>query len=132
MITIICPLSVELERKTMKNKKYYLNLNNFRNRNFIVSNQIKHKFCELMQEQLKDLKFTLPIDIEYTLYYWDNRKRDKWNILSIIQKFFLDSLVYYQCIIDDNDNYINKEIFNKPKKSNDKNSYCIIEIKEIL
>ena len=116
----ILPLYIELWK--IKKKKYYINLNNYRNWHYQVSNNIKKQFQNIVKEQiwlieknkLKQLKNKNDISIIYQVYYWDLKKRDKGNIYSIFQKFFLDSLVVNNIIDDDNDNIIWDEIFKKP------------------
>lgn len=114
----------------IKAKKYYLNLNNYRNWHYIVSNNLKKKFKEQYWELLKWKKYN-KIEIEYTLYSKDNRKRDKWNVLCIAQKFFLDMMTELWIITDDNDEFIKREIFNSSKKDIDKKWYVEIKIIEI-
>ena len=123
------PLYIEMERKTKKNIKYYLNLNNYRNWHYIINNNIKKKFKENLKE-VCTFQADYIEEIHYQLVYWDKRKRDKWNILAIIQKFFLDALTEYWCIPDDNDKYIWKEIQHKPIYEKWE-SYCMIELKKV-
>ena len=122
------PLYITLPRKTKKDKKYYLNLNNYRNWHYIVSNQIKHKFCENLEEQLNGLKFN-KVDITYTLYKGSKRKVDRANVLCIIEKFFCDALTFYGCLPDDSDDYIEAtHYYSKYDKGHPR---CEIEIKEL-
>jgi hypothetical protein len=51
-VIISVPLFVILPRKTKADKKYMLNLNNYRNWHYIVSNIIKQKFCEGLESSL--------------------------------------------------------------------------------
>jgi hypothetical protein len=106
MIKIEVPLYVTLPRKTKKDKKYMLNLNQYRNWHYIVSNQLKHRFCEALESSLRGLKLKDELDITYTLYKGSKRKIDRANVLCIIEKFFCDALTFYGCIPDDNDDYI--------------------------
>ena len=116
----VLPLYIELWK--IKKKKYYINLNNYRNWHYQVSNNIKKEFQNMVKQQiwlmekdkLSKLKNKNDISIIYQVYYWDLKKRDKGNIYSIFQKFFLDSLVVNGLIDDDNDNIIWDEIFKKP------------------
>lgn len=95
-------------------KPYSLNLNNYRNSNHFINHKAKKEFTKLLEDDLFWKKLKTPLEISYLLHYKDKRKRDKGNILSIVQKFFLDALVYYDCIPDDNDNYIGVETFLSP------------------
>lgn len=103
---IISPLYVDLPRKTKKDKRVYLNLNVYRNLHYISNNQAKAIYCEQMKEQLIGVKFEKPISIIFVLFKKDKRKIDRANVLSIVEKFFCDTLVHYGCIEDDNDDYI--------------------------
>jgi hypothetical protein len=106
MIKIEVPIYITLPRKTKKDKKYMLNLNQYRNWHYIVSNQLKHRFCEALECSLSDLKLKDELDITYTLYKGSKRKIDRANVLCIVEKFFCDALTFYKCIPDDNDDYI--------------------------
>ncbi len=97
---------VLLPRKTKADKKYYINLNIFRNTHYIVNNQAKQIYDEIVGEQLKGIKFKKTIEITYRLFKSSNRRIDRANILSITDKFFCDCLVNNKCIEDDNDEYI--------------------------
>jgi len=50
-------------------------------------------------------------------------------VYSIVAKFFLDSLTHYECIPDDNDEYIGTEIYN-PTFDGEEEEYCRIDIIE--
>ena len=100
-------LFVEIPRKTKEPKKYWLNLNYYRNWKFIVSNQVKHKFAEDIREQVKELpRYDKPIKIRYVIYFWNNRSWDISNVLCIVDKFFCDVLVEEWKIKDDSYQYV--------------------------
>jgi len=119
MKNFISPLVVVLPRKTKKDKRYSLNLNTFRNTHYLVNNQAKHVYHELMEEQLKGKVFKTPIRLTFTLYKKTSRRIDRANILSIVEKFFCDSLVEYGCIIDDNDDFIESSHYYSKGKDKD-------------
>jgi len=100
------PLAVFLPRKTMDDKKMILNLNNYRNWQFIMNNQVKIAYKEAMRSQLDGLVIKPMVSI--TLTYWKPTKRrsDRSNVLSIHEKFFCDALVEFGCLPDDNDEVI--------------------------
>ena len=106
MICLTSPLAIYLPRKTMPPKKIMLNLNVYRNLHHRTNAPLKVEYTKLMVEQLKGLKLKTPIEIEFTLWKGQNRKLDRSNILSIVEKFFCDSLTHYKCIPDDNDKFI--------------------------
>lgn len=87
-------------------KKYYLNLNNYRNWHFRTSNNLKKAYCELVGDCMRGVVLRTPINISFTLFKGSNRRVDRSNILSVTEKFFCDALVNHGCIIDDNDDYI--------------------------
>jgi hypothetical protein len=106
MIKIDCPVYIIVPRKTKKDRKYSLNLNQYRNWKFVVSNMLKDTFSEGMRRALSDVKVKDKLYISYKYYKGSNRRSDKNNVISIVDKFFCDSLVKYNIIPDDNDNII--------------------------
>lgn len=68
----------------------------------------------MVKDQIKNLRFDNEIVVIYQVYYPDKTRRDKGNIYSIVQKFFLDALVECWVIPDDNDNIVWDEYFKKP------------------
>jgi len=89
-----------------KIKRHYINLNNYRNWHFQVSNKLKHMYKERAGEIIKGLKFDNPIKIKFVLWKKDKRKGDRANPLCIHEKFFCDALTEFGCIPDDEDEYI--------------------------
>lgn len=111
-IKVIAPLYFDLPRKPTKKdpksyRRYYLNLNNYRNWNPFVSNKLKQLYAEAVSDQIRGYMFH-KVDVKFTYYKADKRRRDKGNVLSIHEKFFLDALVHEGCIVDDNDEYVKK------------------------
>lgn len=102
----VSPLFVELPRKTKASKKIYLNLNVYRNLHYILNNQAKEVYCDLMSKQMMGLKFNKQVEITFSLFSGRNGRVDRSNILSIVEKFFCDALVHHCCIPDDNDDFI--------------------------
>ncbi len=121
---IIIPTYIYLSN----NKKYHLNLNNYRNWHFYLSNRIKKEFKEIVQYDLLGLRFKKKISLDFILIKKSKRKIDRSNVLSIIEKFFCDTMVECGCIPDDNDDYIESTHYYS-KKGDDKK--VIILIKEI-
>jgi hypothetical protein len=103
---MVSPLEVCLPRKTMDDKKILINLNVYRNLHRFSENQAKKIYCELMEDQMEGVVLKTPITLTYSLYKRSKRKLDKANILCIVEKYFCDALVYYECIPDDSDEYI--------------------------
>jgi len=106
MIKINLPLSVTLPRKTKEDRKVIINLNNYRNWHYIISNDVKERYKEALRYTLMGLKFPGKIKLHFVLFQGSNRRVDRANVLSIQEKFFCDALVHYGCIVDDNDNFI--------------------------
>lgn len=105
-VVVSAPLYIDLPRKTKKDKRCHVNLNQYRNWHYLVSNQVKQLYKEAVSDQLRELRFEEPIELTLTLYKSSKRKLDRANVLSIQEKFFCDALVELGCIEDDNDNFI--------------------------
>jgi hypothetical protein len=103
---IILPLFVMLPRKTMPPKKYIVNLNNYRNWHYIVSNMVKAQYAEEIKEKLAGFKFRGKIVIKFYLFKGSRRTSDRSNVLCIQEKFFCDALVHCGCLPDDSDEFI--------------------------
>ena len=122
---------MDLPRKTKKDKRVYLNLNVYRNLHYVVNNQAKMFYDSIMFPQLKDIpQFKKPIILIFTLFKKSKRRTDRANILSIVEKFFCDSLVFYKCIEDDCDEYIDHSEYYTGGIDRDR-PRVEIEIKEI-
>lgn len=132
-MTIDLPLFVVLKRKRKKDKKYYLNLNIYRNTHFHVLNQAKREYAEKVRLALISGGMTshgivdYPIELRYTLYASTRRRIDLTNVVSVIDKFTQDSLVGHGVIIDDSVEYIQKvtAVFGGISKHNPR---CALEI----
>ena len=90
------------------NKKFALNLNVYRNAHYQTLNKAKIIFKnQLLAEYPELLKIKAQrAEIGYEIERNDNRKFDTMNIISIVDKFFLDALVEFECIPDDNYSYV--------------------------
>ena len=106
----IAPPYLVLAKKLI-GKKYHINLNQYRNWHYIVSNNLKQKYKEVIAEQLQGKKFTKPVRLIFTMHRGDKRKVDRSNVLCIHEKFFCDALVEAGCMPDDNDNFIQETIY---------------------
>lgn len=85
------------------NKKFALNLNEYRNAHFQVLNKAKIIFKEQLfysYPELKKIKAN-NLTVEYFIERNDNRIFDIMNVLSIVDKFFMDALVEIGCLPDD-------------------------------
>ena len=127
---IISPLSVTLPRKTVKDKKIYLNMNTYRNLHHRISNDAKKAYSEALREQLEGLSIQTPVEVTYKVYKGSKRRLDKMNVVSVVSKFLLDSITEYGCWEDDNDDYVKTETI-LPTELDRDNPRVEIIIKEI-
>jgi len=110
-ITIILPLFIMLPRKTKADKKAIINLNNYPNWHYMTYNEIKKNYQIALYPQLTGLKLGGEISIKYKLFKGTRRKSDKMNVLAVQDKFLCDALTRYECIEDDNDEIVKRQIF---------------------
>ena len=108
-LKLIVPMYVELPRKTKKNFNVWLNMNRFMNLHFLVKNNAKKVFFNVMRDQLEGVKIDTPVNITYQLFSPDKRKRDKMNAIAVVSKFLLDAITHYGCWEDDNDEFVKTE-----------------------
>lgn len=107
----ISPVSVVIPRKTKKDRVFQLNLNVYRNTHYIVLNDVKQRYKDLMLPIVQQApKFEKLESIEYVLYITKNRK-DISNVCCIVDKFFSDVLTLGGVIPDDNYLYLPKVIY---------------------
>jgi len=86
-------------------KKFQLNLNYYRNAHYQILNKAKIQFKNNLLRDYPDLACmgqASEIFIEYTVIPNNKRKFDTGNLISIVEKFFLDALVDSGAIEDDN------------------------------
>lgn len=111
-----CSVHVPVYLQTAKRKigkKYRLNLNNYNKWKSFKYNDLKSFFQKLevfqvLEYHIKQIS-TGPIFIdsmEYRIFFANRQSRDRSNIVSMIRKFFEDSLIVNKIIKDDNDDYI--------------------------
>ncbi len=101
------PLFVDIgkQRGTDKPRRFYFNLNNYRNWHFQVCNKVKAAYKEIMAPKVRGVILGRTY-LTFTLHRGDKRKVDRANILSIHEKFFCDALVECGCLADDDDSFI--------------------------
>ena len=106
MIKFNLPLEIQIS----KNKKFILNLNNYRNTHYQSLNKSKVNYSEEVKSILGDIQETFnQVRLIYTYFPKDKRKRDISNICSIVDKYFCDALVDLGLIPDDNFDHV-KEV----------------------
>ncbi len=101
-------ISLPLKVSYTKKKCFYLNLNQYRNAHYLLLNNSKKKFKEIIQGEILNLPELNEIELSYTLFVGSKRKLDISNICSIIDKYFCDALVELGKLPDDNYDYIKK------------------------
>lgn len=113
------PLHIFLPRKTKEDRKIHINLNQYRNWQGHMNNQIKQIYKDLVIElnpHLKDVRFKNQIELLFVMHRKDKRIVDRSNVLSIHEKFFCDALTHLGCLEDDNDKYIKRTIYETGEK----------------
>tara|TARA_Y100000034_G_scaffold63302_2_gene76612 strand:- start:5611 stop:5991 length:381 start_codon:yes stop_codon:yes gene_type:complete len=101
------PLYIDLPRKIMKPKRYYLNINNYHNWHFQVRNKLKIAYSQILAPKVKGLTLSKAgINLHFQLVRGDKRRVDRSNVLCLHEKFFCDGLINAGCIEDDNDKFI--------------------------
>ncbi|MNO01726.1 hypothetical protein D3C81_2219540 [compost metagenome] len=71
------------------------------------------------------------MELEYTLYLPDRRKRDISNVLSIVDKSFCDAIVTHGIIPDDNHEFLRKVTYMYGGQDPKGKGYVDIVIKEV-
>lgn len=80
--------------------RYQLNLNQYRNWYYRVSNNIKVKFKKQVKDSL-GFFFLGEVEIHYKYYAPDKRRRDLMNVIAVVDKFFQDAMTENGCIESD-------------------------------
>jgi Holliday junction resolvase RusA-like endonuclease len=103
------PYAVVIPRKTKKDKKVSVNMNTYRNLHFLVNNQVKTIYKDMMRSQLEGLIIETPVEVTYQVFKPTNRRLDKMNVVSVASKYFLDAVSEYGCWEDDDDTVVKTE-----------------------
>ena len=128
MQVLVSPLYVTLHSKRSAGKRISLNLNNYRNLHFQVSNKAKIAYKQLMIPQICSLhRLQWPVKIRYRYYL--RQKCDVGNIHAIVDKFFLDALVELGKLPDDSIKFVVGASYTAAGIDR-KNPRCEIEIME--
>lgn len=85
---------------------HILNLNNYRNWQSHLSNQLKQTYKEMLGPQLEGSTFPTPCVLFFRYYAKTAVKLDIENPCSILCKFFCDAATAYGCWEDDNHTYV--------------------------
>ena len=101
------PLTVTLPRKTKKDKRVSININWYRNANYMESNSVKKAYKEIISDQFGGLRRPDgKISCRYKYYAARNNSPDLDNFIGCHKKFFQDAMVDLGFIDDDNINFI--------------------------
>lgn len=119
------PLSV-----MVKNKKFILNLNNYRNTHHRVLSDAKKNYKSMIWNSIPDEVIETPVMLSYTYYHKSRGKIDIANPCSIIDKFACDVLVEKGVLPDDNIDIVKKinYIWGGVDKDNPRCELCIEKI----
>lgn len=91
-------------RLQVGNKVFALNLNTYRNAHFQTLNNAKKNFKILLYNTYPEILLirAQSVIVQYKITPHNNRLFDTQNIISVVDKFFLDALVEAGTIPDDN------------------------------
>ena len=130
-------IDLPLEVYYTKNKKFILNLNNYRNAHYRILSNAKKIYAENLVDRISHPKYEEPVVLTYTYYAKSRRRLDVSNPCSIIDKFTCDALVKAGVLEDDSSKQIKQVIYKYGGIDKD-NPRCELEIaasqqqKEIL
>lgn len=110
-LTVVCPLKLEVPYKKLQKppKRYYLNMNNYRNWQHHVNNNLKKLYKEAVRGDLEGVVLETPVDVEARLYKGSKRKMDKGNVYAVQSKFLYDAMTEFGVWEDDNDEFVKTE-----------------------
>ena len=90
-----------------------MNLNQYRNLHFRVLAQAKRLYSKIVLKLLLERQTVIreaPLEVEYLYWHGNNRRHDIMNIISVIDKFAMDSIVDSGVIEDDNTTIIKRYV----------------------
>ena len=104
-------IDLPLEVYYTKNKKFILNLNNYRNAHYRVLASAKKIYAENLVDRISYPMYEEPVVLTYTYYAKTKRRLDVSNPCSIIDKFTCDALVKANVLKDDSFKQIKEVIY---------------------
>jgi len=104
-------IDLPLEVYYTKNKKFILNLNNYRNAHYRTLSNAKKIYADNLVDRISYPKYEEPVVLTYTYYAKSKRRLDVSNPCSIIDKFTCDALVKAEVLEDDSSKQIKKVIY---------------------
>jgi len=112
-IEIILPCRILLRKRKKDGKLIFfnLNLNDYRNTHYRTLAEAKVKYAEKVKERLIGVNKMKKLELTYELFMPNKRRIDINNVLTIVDKFFVDVLVSEKIIPDDCYKNIEKTTF---------------------
>ena len=104
-------IDLPLEVYYTKNKKFILNLNNYRNAHYRTLSNAKKIYADNLVDRISYPKYEEPVVLTYTYYAKSKRRLDVSNPCSIIDKFTCDALVKAGVLEDDSSKQIKQVIY---------------------
>lgn len=105
-------LPLFIETGVRKKKNNWLTLNNYRNWQYRVSNNIKKLYTKEVGKAVVALPtLKAPVRLTYTIYYISKRKFDLDNYGAVASKFFQDTLVHFGKLPDDDYDNVVEVVF---------------------
>jgi len=119
-----------LPRKTIKDKKYIVNLNNFPNTHRRTLAEAKIEYSKLVGKAVTEIYHFNKAEIEFRYFHVNKRKMDKSNPCCIIEKFACDELTKLGFWDDDDSEHIpiTKYVWGGVDKENPRCELTITEI----
>ena len=104
-------IDLPLEVYYSKNKKFILNLNNYRNAHYRILSNAKKIYTDNLIDRISYPKYKEPVVLTYTYYAKSKRRLDISNPCSIIDKFTCDALVKAGVLEDDSSKQIKQVVY---------------------
>ena len=104
-------IDLPLEVYYTKNKKFILNLNNYRNAHYRILSNAKKIYADNLVDRISHPKYEEPVVLTYTYYAKSKRRLDVSNPCSIIDKFTCDALVKAGVLEDDSYAQVDKVVY---------------------
>lgn len=117
LLKVSLPLHVIIPRKRKDDRKWILNLNNYRNTHYQTLDQAKKIYAEevmaalCVNGRLTVSPFGVPVELRYTVFPRTKREMDVSNPCSVIDKFACDALVHLGFMPDDNYKHIRRSVY---------------------
>jgi len=106
MIKKTLPLPVFTKGRGKKKRELLVSLNNFFPMHYIAKNNTKQAYHKVVEDWASELPEFKTIQVSYTLYFNNKRKKDLDNYTFPMHKFLMDALVENGVIDDDNYEYV--------------------------